>query len=197
MNRKWPIEHLDENEHYHYHYHYRYHYFTSTMIPRITINKSIPVRPTILMAIGRVPLLIFWWEYKSMVRMTCLPTCPQGNPNLMTLILFLCRNLVRVLLTLFLVFLTKLLDTPWLLRSSWLATTQNTRNMTITCQVLSMVDHILMATMMFYIIGISLYMFCRQPNPTISENTDARLSKVAPKLYIIHMSIIVFIFKDT
>ena len=129
--------------------------------------------------------------------MPCVPTWTKGNPTLITLVLFLCRNLVRVLLTLFLVFLTKLLDTPWLLRSSWLAKTENTYNMTITCQVLSMVDHILMATMMFYIIGISLYMFCRQPNPTISENTDARVSKVAPKLYIIHMSIIVFIFIDT
>ena len=83
-----------------------------------------------------------------------------------------------------LVFLAKLIQTPWLLRATFLIPTSNStdgldlthsENMSITCEVLSMADHILVTTLMFYMAGLSLYMFCRHPNPTISELSETTL----------------------
>lgn len=101
------------------------------------------------------------------------------------------RNLLRVVLTLSLVFLAKLIQTPWLLRATFLIPTSNStdgldltqsENMSITCEVLSMADHILVTTLMFYMAGLSLYMFCRHPNPTISEpnETTYKLYGIVP-----------------
>jgi len=94
------------------------------------------------------------------------------------------RNLLRVLLTLCLVFLAKLIQTPWLLRATFLIPTNKTidgldltqsSSLPITCEVLSMTDHILMTTLMFYMAGLSLYMFCRHPNPSFTETNDTSL----------------------
>jgi len=91
------------------------------------------------------------------------------------------RNLLRVLLSLSLVFLAKLIQTPWLFRTSFFNpsnTSSNSKdliqsdNMNITCVVLSMLDHILVATLMFYMAALSLYMFCRHPNPAIVETNE-------------------------
>jgi len=101
------------------------------------------------------------------------------------------RNLLRVLLSLCLVFLAKLIQTPWLLRATSLTPTNSSSNgldltqsdnMSITCVVLSMMDHILVTTLMFYMAGLSLYMFCRHPNPPISQDddTDYKLYGVVP-----------------
>eukprot|EP00092_Neocalanus_flemingeri_P031599 GFUD01034317.1.p1 GENE.GFUD01034317.1~~GFUD01034317.1.p1 ORF type:complete len:375 (-),score=78.36 GFUD01034317.1:135-1259(-) len=101
------------------------------------------------------------------------------------------RNLLRVILTLCLVFLAKLIQTPWLLEATFLipANTSTdgidltqTASMSLTCEVLSMWDHILMTAMMFYMAGMSLYMFCRHPNPSITEvsETTFKLSSIVP-----------------
>eukprot|EP00092_Neocalanus_flemingeri_P021172 GFUD01022946.1.p1 GENE.GFUD01022946.1~~GFUD01022946.1.p1 ORF type:complete len:375 (-),score=85.63 GFUD01022946.1:119-1243(-) len=101
------------------------------------------------------------------------------------------RNLLRVILTLCLVFLAKLIQTPWLLKATFLipANTSTdgidlteTASMSLTCEVLSMWDHILMTAMMFYMAGMSLYMFCRHPNPSITEvsETTFKLSSIVP-----------------
>jgi len=101
------------------------------------------------------------------------------------------RNLLRVILTLLLVFLAKLIQTPWLLRATFLIPTNKSSealdltqsaSMPVTCQVLSMSDHILMTTLMFYMAGLSLYMFCRHPNPTISlsDETTLKLHGLVP-----------------
>jgi len=101
------------------------------------------------------------------------------------------RNLLRVLLSLCLVFLAKLIQTPWLLRATSLIPTNTSSNgldltqsdnMSITCVVLSMMDHILVSTLMFYMAGLSLYMFCRHPNPPISQadETNYKLYGVVP-----------------
>jgi len=92
------------------------------------------------------------------------------------------RNLLRVLLSLCLVFLAKLIQTPWLMRITFLIPTNTSSNgldltqsdnMSITCVVLSMMDHILMSTLMFYLAGLPLYMFCRHPNPPLSQADEA------------------------
>jgi len=101
------------------------------------------------------------------------------------------RNLLRVLLSLCLVFLAKLIQTPWLLRATFLIPSNTSsdgldltksENMTITCEVLSMLDHILVTTLMFYLAALSLYMFCRPPNPAISQpnETTYKLYGVVP-----------------
>eukprot|EP00092_Neocalanus_flemingeri_P064416 GFUD01078171.1.p1 GENE.GFUD01078171.1~~GFUD01078171.1.p1 ORF type:complete len:375 (-),score=86.46 GFUD01078171.1:157-1281(-) len=94
------------------------------------------------------------------------------------------RNLLRVILTLCLVFLAKLIQTPWLLKATFLIPANKSTdgldltqsaNMSLTCEVLSMWDHILMTTLMFYLAGSSLYMFCRHPNPSISDPSETTL----------------------
>ena len=101
------------------------------------------------------------------------------------------RNILRVVLTLCLVFLAKLIQTPWLLKATFLVPTNSSTdgldftqsmNMKITCEVLSMTDHILMATLMFYMAALSLYMFCRHPNPSVSELSETSL-KVGNKSF--------------
>jgi len=101
------------------------------------------------------------------------------------------RNLLRVVLSLCLVFLAKLIQTPWLLEATFLVPTNTSydgldltqsENMSITCEVLSMADHILVTTLMFYLAALSLYMFCRHPNPVISEpnETTYKLYGIVP-----------------
>ena len=94
------------------------------------------------------------------------------------------RNQFRVLLTLCLVFLTKVLQTPWLLEHTYLLPVNTSAedidltqaaNMPITCKIMSMADHILMTTLMFYLAGLSVYMFCRYPNPPISAASEETL----------------------
>jgi len=101
------------------------------------------------------------------------------------------RNLLRVLLTLCLVFLAKLIQTPQLLRTTFLIPSNKSidgidltqsSSLPITCEVLSMTDHIMMTTLMFYMAGLSLYMFCRHPNPsgTGSYNIPMKLYGIEP-----------------
>jgi len=92
------------------------------------------------------------------------------------------RNMLRVFFTLFLVFLAKLVKTPWLLRTilfmpensnNTMTDPSNSKGMSITCEVLSMSDHILMSSLMFYLAALSLYMFCRRPNPPLGDPSQA------------------------
>ena len=94
------------------------------------------------------------------------------------------RNQFRVCLTLSLVFLSKLLQTPWLLGHTYLLPANTSTeeidltqaaNMPLTCKIMSMADHILMTTLMFYLAGLSVYMFCRHPNPPIFAASETTL----------------------
>lgn len=94
------------------------------------------------------------------------------------------RNQLRVWYTLCLVFLTKLLQTPWLLgHTSLLPANSSTEdidltqaaNMPTTCKILSMSDHVMMTTLMFYLAGLSVYVFCRHPNPPILAASETTL----------------------
>jgi len=110
------------------------------------------------------------------------------------------RNLLRVGLTLWLVFMAKLVQTPWLLKAtlSMPVGTEDSEECTeerggigsssclnIMCRVLATLDTVLMASLMFYLAGLSLYMFCRAPNPTIATTSDTTL-----KIYGLNSSII-------
>jgi len=95
------------------------------------------------------------------------------------------RNLTNVGFTLWLVFLAKMIQTPWLLHETFnippnitqekeIVLTQSV-NMPVMCQVMSFVDIMLMSCLMFYLAGLSIYMFCRHPNPPIFSTSDTTL----------------------
>jgi len=110
------------------------------------------------------------------------------------------RNLLRVALTLWLVFMAKLVQTPWLLKATLnmpLGTEESAECseeqgglassscLNLMCRILATLDTVLMASLMFYLAGLSLYMFCRAPNPTIATTSDTTL-----KIYGLNSSII-------
>ena len=85
------------------------------------------------------------------------------------------RNIFRVSLTALLVVLAKLLQNKEEIEGTVLlpdsiskdADLRQADSMPLVCEVLSMTDHILMTTLMFYLAALSLYLFCRQPNPPV------------------------------
>jgi len=82
------------------------------------------------------------------------------------MIMLAIRNVLRVLLSLGLVFLTKLVQTPWLLSSLF----QLERELDpVSCQVLCMTDHVLATLLMFYLASLALAVFCRPPHPRVTE----------------------------
>ena len=97
------------------------------------------------------------------------------------------RNILRAFLTLGILFLAKLLQTPSLLKHSFLLP-QNTSvddidltqslSMPITCQIFSMSDHVLMTSLMFYLADLSVYIFCRLPNPPITTADESTLKVI-------------------
>jgi len=93
-------------------------------------------------------------------------------------------NLCRVSHTLWLVFLAKFVQLPWLLKATIPEISEEDLDLTqaasmpLMCEILSMTDHFLMITLMFYLASLSLYMFSRDPNPPISA-----ISQSTSKLY--------------
>lgn len=105
-----------------------------------------------------------------------------------------CRNLLRVGLTLWLVFLAKLVQTPWLLRATLHLPVEEgeqekdlslSSSLDLLCRILSTTDTVLTVSLMFWLAALSLYMFCRAPNPTIATTSDTTL-----KIYGLNSSII-------
>ena len=85
------------------------------------------------------------------------------------------RNVFRVGFTALLVLLAKLIQNKEDTEGTFLvphnistdADLRQADSMSLVCEVLSMTDHILMTTLMFYLVALSLYLFCRQPNPPV------------------------------
>ena len=48
-------------------------------------------------------------------------------------------------------------------------------NMPMMCEIVSMADQMLMIILMFYLASLSLYVFCRKPNPSITTTSDMTL----------------------
>ena len=48
-------------------------------------------------------------------------------------------------------------------------------NMPMMCEIVSMADHMLMIILMFNLASLSLYVFCRKPNPSITTTSDMTL----------------------
>ena len=87
------------------------------------------------------------------------------------------RNLCNVCLTLWLVFLAKLVQLPWLLKATSVSPAKSTDDLDLTqstsmplmCEILSMTDQFLMTTLMFYLASLSLYLISRKPNPPLQS----------------------------
>ena len=102
-------------------------------------------------------------------------------------ILFFLRNICRVGLTLVLAVLARLLESPEDLPRSLLAENHSdlreAASMPLVCEILSMTDHALMTVLMFYLSALSLYLFCRQPNPPVLASS---LKTLRVRTYRIH-----------
>ena len=104
----------------------------------------------------------------------------SSKPSTLTI----CRNVCRVLFTLSVLVLSKMVDSPKLLQMADIIPANiSTENMNLTlsgnmpmmCEIVSMADHMLMIILMFYLASLSLYVFCRKPNPSITTTSDMTL----------------------
>ena len=81
------------------------------------------------------------------------------------------RNISRVGLTTALAILAKLVQNPQDMPETLLLPdhTDLTQadSMPLVCEILSVSDQVLMTLLMFYLAALSLYLFCRQPNPPV------------------------------
>ena len=55
--------------------------------------------------------------------------------------------------------------------------------MPITCKILNTSDHLLMMCLMFYLAGLSVYMFSRQPSSPIPGTNCETMEKVITSKY--------------
>jgi len=100
------------------------------------------------------------------------------------------RNICRVVFTLYLVFIAKLSQSKYpneLVTQLLPGPTDFSRygSVPLLCDITSLVDQVLTTTTMFYLAILSLYLFCRQPNP---PNIPANLRTL--KLYGLQCGIV-------
>lgn len=100
------------------------------------------------------------------------------------LVMLSIRNVCRVLFTLSVLVLSKMVDSPKLLQKTGMIPANiSTDSLNLTqagsmpmmCEMVSMADHMLMISLMFYLASLSLYVFCRKPNPSITTTSDMTL----------------------
>jgi len=101
------------------------------------------------------------------------------------LVMLSVRNVCRVVLTLSVLVLSKMVDSPWLLKAAHIIplNTSNevgsdltqSKNMPMMCEIVSMADHFLMTILMYYLASLSIYVFCRKANPSIPTTSDITL----------------------
>ena len=94
------------------------------------------------------------------------------------------RNQLRVGLSISLVFLAKLLQTPDLLKhTNFLPANDSDTDfldldltqadsMPTVCKILCMTDHVLMTSLMFYLAALAVYMFCRHPTTPLFSSCE-------------------------
>ena len=76
-----------------------------------------------------------------------------------------------------------MVDSPQLLQSAHLIPVNSSAgldlkqsvSMPMMCEILSMSDHFLMIILMYYLAGLSLYLFCRKANPSNTLTSDMTL----------------------
>ena len=95
----------------------------------------------------------------------------------------ICRNVCRVILTLSVLVFSKMVDSPSLLQSAGILPPiippgldlSQAENLPLVCKVISLADHLLMIILMYYLASLSLYVFCRKANPSVTTTSDVTL----------------------
>ena len=98
------------------------------------------------------------------------------------------------MLTLLILTLSKLTDTPHLLQISSIVSPNLTKlelatmdldradSMPMLCQSVCMLDHFLVIVFMYYLASLFIYLFCRKPNPDIPTTSEMTLRVTIYKL---------------
>ena len=139
--------------------------FNSVLLFSVVTNKYLHYSYNYVLVI----LSIRWVLFSIITRLTDITVC---------------RNVCRVLLTLCVLVLSKMVDSPRLLQEAHIIPANisaegldlnQSENMPMMCEIVSMTDHFLMIILMYYLASLSLYVFCRKPNPSITTTTDMTL----------------------
>ena len=97
------------------------------------------------------------------------------------------RNILRCVLTLVILTLSKLTESPALLQVSHIIPANLTQmeldtleldqaaSMPLLCQTVSMLDHFLVIVFMYYTATLFIYLFCRKPNPDVPQTSEMTL----------------------
>jgi len=97
------------------------------------------------------------------------------------------RNILRCLLTLLILTISKLTESPSLLQVSNIIPSNLTKlevetmdlsqssSMPVLCQSVTMIDNFLVAVFMYYVATLAVYLFCRKPNPDIPTTSEMTL----------------------
>lgn len=97
------------------------------------------------------------------------------------------RNILRCILTLLILTLSKLRESPALLQVSHIIPANLTRmeldtldlgqadSMPLLCKSVSMLDHFLVIVFMYYTASLFIYLFCRKPNPDVPHTSEMTL----------------------
>ena len=91
------------------------------------------------------------------------------------------------MLTLLILTVSKLTSTPHLLQVSSIISPNMTKlevstldlgrsdSMPVMCGVVSMLDHLLVTSLTYYLASLFIYLFCRKPNPDIPTTSEMTL----------------------
>ena len=100
---------------------------------------------------------------------------------------FLCRNILRCVLTLLILTISKLTESPSLLQMSNIVSANLTsseleqldlsrsESMPLLCETVCMLDHFLVVVLMYYVATLFIYLFCRKPNPDVPTTSEMTL----------------------
>jgi len=82
------------------------------------------------------------------------------------------RNILQMLVSICILLMTKLQETPNIMKEALLHTQKETN---LICEILSCLDTFLSSLLMFYLLGLAAYMFCRSPNPRLAAMSETSL----------------------
>jgi len=82
------------------------------------------------------------------------------------------RNIMYMLVCIFILLLTKLEESQGFWQETFAKDSEESK---LLCEILSCMDTFLSSLIMFYLLGLAGYMFCRSPNPPISPASQTTL----------------------
>ena len=97
------------------------------------------------------------------------------------------RNILRCVLTLLILTISKLTESPGLLQMSNIVSANLTdteveqldlsksESMPLLCETVCMLDHFLVIVLMYYVATLFIYLFCRKPNPDVPTTSEMTL----------------------